>query len=51
MEVYSMSVIEVKNLIKRYGEHTAVDGVSFAVEAGEIFGILGPEWRGQDHDR
>jgi ABC-2 type transport system ATP-binding protein len=42
-----MAIIEVDGLVKRYGEHTAVDGVSFAVEAGEIFGILGPNGAGK----
>ena len=46
-----MNVIEVYNIIKRYGGRLAVDGVSFTVEEGEIFGILGPERRRQDHDR
>jgi ABC-2 type transport system ATP-binding protein len=42
-----MAIIEVDNLVKRYGDHTAVDGVSFAVEQGEIFGILGPNGAGK----
>ncbi len=42
-----MAIIEVQGLVKRYGEHTVVDGVSFAVEQGEIFGILGPNGAGK----
>jgi ABC-2 type transport system ATP-binding protein len=42
-----MAIIEVDGLVKRYGGHTAVDGVSFAVEPGEIFGILGPNGAGK----
>ncbi|GAA3562691.1 ABC transporter ATP-binding protein [Amycolatopsis ultiminotia] len=42
-----MAIIEVDNLVKRYGEHTAVNGVGFAVEQGEIFGILGPNGAGK----
>ncbi|MEU4423562.1 ABC transporter ATP-binding protein [Actinoplanes sp. NPDC024001] len=42
-----MAIIEVNDLVKRYGEHTAVNGVSFAVEPGEIFGILGPNGAGK----
>ena len=40
-------VIEVRNLTKRFGEVTAVDGLSFAVRRGEIFGLLGPNGAGK----
>jgi ABC-2 type transport system ATP-binding protein len=42
-----MNVVEVKELTKQYGSQRAVDGVSFAVEEGEIFGILGPNGAGK----
>ena len=41
------AVIEVRELVKRYGSLTAVDNVSFAVNRGEVFGILGPNGAGK----
>ncbi|HET7747515.1 MAG TPA: ATP-binding cassette domain-containing protein [Vicinamibacteria bacterium] len=40
-------MIEVENLTKRYGRHTAVDGISFRVQKGEILGFLGPNGAGK----
>ncbi len=40
-------VVEVESLTRRYGERVALDQVSFAVEAGEIFGLLGPNGGGK----
>ncbi|WP_116201707.1 ABC transporter ATP-binding protein [Amycolatopsis circi] len=42
-----MAIIEVDSLVKRYGGQAVVNGVSFAVEPGEIFGILGPNGAGK----
>lgn len=40
-------IIQVRNLIKKYGDLTAVDGISFDVNKGEIFGLLGPNGAGK----
>jgi ABC-2 type transport system ATP-binding protein len=42
-----MPLIEVTDLHKRYGNRVAVDGVSFTVERGEVFGILGTNGAGK----
>lgn len=40
-------MIEVKNLVKKYGNHTAVDHLSFKVEKGQVYGFLGPNGAGK----
>ncbi len=41
------NILEVDNLVKRYGDFAAVDGISFEMEEGEIFGLLGPNGAGK----
>ena len=40
-------MIEVENLVKRYGNHLAVDQLTFQVEPGKIYGFLGPNGAGK----
>lgn len=42
-----MTAVSVENITKRYGKTVALDGVSFEVEKGELFGIIGPDGAGK----
>ena len=41
------NIIEVKHLVKKFGDFTAVDDISFNVKKGEIFAFLGPNGAGK----
>jgi ABC-2 type transport system ATP-binding protein len=42
-----VAAVDVRNIVKRFGTFTAVDGISFSVKPGEIFGLLGPNGAGK----
>ena len=42
-----MTAVEVKNLVKNYGDLIAVKGISFDINEGEIFGLIGPNGAGK----
>ncbi|MGD0053430.1 MAG: ATP-binding cassette domain-containing protein, partial [Vulcanimicrobiaceae bacterium] len=39
--------LRIDRLVKRYGDFTAVDGISLQVQEGEFFGLLGPNGAGK----
>lgn len=41
------AIIEIRELVKRFGEHAAVNGIGFDVKQGEVFGLLGPNGAGK----
>ncbi len=41
------SILQVQNLVKKYGDFTAVKGISFEIQSGEIFSLLGPNGAGK----
>lgn len=41
------NILEIKNLVKKFGDFTAVNGISLNIKSGEIFGILGPNGAGK----
>src|SRR6201981_1758715 len=45
--VGNMALVEACDLVKRFGSLTAVDGISFKVERGEVVGFLGPNGAGK----
>src|SRR5437762_12862066 len=42
-----VNAIDVRQIVKRFGDFTAVNGISFEVQEGEIFGLLGPNGAGK----
>lgn len=47
MATSEAAIVETTNLTRRFGELTAVDGLSIRIERGEIFGLVGPDGAGK----
>ena len=42
-----MNILEIKNLVRKFGDYKAVDDISFNIEEGEVYGLLGPNGAGK----
>ena len=42
-----MKIVEIENLVKRYGDLVALDHLNLSIEEGEVFGLLGPNGSGK----
>ena len=42
-----MKIVEIGNLVKRYGDLVALDHLNLSIEEGEVFGLLGPNGSGK----
>jgi len=45
--MYTSEAVEVRNLVKRFGDFAALDNISFNVDKGEVFGLIGPNGAGK----
>ncbi|RPJ26689.1 MAG: ATP-binding cassette domain-containing protein, partial [Chloroflexi bacterium] len=41
------AILDVQNLVKKYGDFTAVNGITFDIKEGEVFSLLGPNGAGK----
>lgn len=45
----SENIVQIENLVKRYGDLVALDHLNLKIAEGEIFGLLGPNGSGKSH--